>query len=97
MGRILEHLVLPVHIRIDQWVAAILELLQFGRSIGCCETIVHTGTVQGISIVVGTYHVGHLRVKLYLMRSAHLEVVLPIFAAMLGLHQQHAVDSLVSV
>ena len=67
MGSLLEHLVLPVDVRIDVWVAAIPELLQFGFRIGCTGTVVQAGTVQGVGIVVGADHVGRLRVKLYLV------------------------------
>ena len=97
MGSVLEHFVLPINIRIDVWITAILELLQFRICISWCKTIVQTGFVQGIGITIGIHHVSHLRVELELMRSTHLKVVFSVFTAMLGLHQQYAVDTLMSV
>ena len=97
MGGVLEHLVLPIHIRIDQRVAAVAELLELGIGIGRCGTVVQAGAVQGVSIVVGTHHVGRLRVELELVRETCLEVIFSVFIAVLGLHQEHTIDGLVSV
>ena len=67
MSRVLEHFILPVDIGIDIGVAAILELLQFTVCIGCAETVVLTGLVQRIGIVVGTDHISRLWVELELV------------------------------
>ena len=67
MGSILKHFLLPIYIRIDERIAIIQEFLQLDIGIGFSKTIVQTCRVQGIGIVIGTYHVGSLRVKLELV------------------------------
>ncbi len=97
MGSLLEDLILPVYVRINQRVAAIHELLQFSFAIGSCCTVVQSGGIQCLGIVVGIHHVGHLWVELYLVGYTHLEVVLRVFCTFLGLHQQHAVDTFMAI
>ena len=94
---LLEHLVLPVHVRINKRVAAVLELLQLCIRIGGSATIVQTSAVQGVCIVVGTNHVGTLRVELDLVRKTGLEVILAVLGAVLGLYQQNTVDTFVTI
>ncbi len=97
MCRVLEHFILPVYVRINQWITTVNEFLQLTAGISRSKTIVLTSTVQSIGVVVGTDHICHLRVELNLMRSTHLEMVLAVFSTVLGLYQQHAIDGFMTV
>ena len=94
---VLEHFLLPIDVGIDIGIAAIQELLHFGIGVGCGGTVVSTGAIERVGIVVGVDHVGRLRVELELVGVAGLEVVLTVLVAMLGLDKQHAVDGFVAV
>ena len=94
---ILEDFVLPVHVGIDERIAAVLELLKLGLGVGEGASIVHTGDVKGIGIVVSIDHVGHLRIELDLAGGAGLEVESALRHAALGLYEEDAVDGFVPV
>ena len=95
LGSVLERQVAPVNVRIEAGIRAILEEIQFLVGIGGCKSVVETGTIESIGILVSVHHICKFRTELELMAIVCLDVC-PAFNATLGLHQDGTIDAFVA-